>query len=251
LKQSFAWWTFKDKGLEPEDLIKTAAEIGYQGVELIDEVYFPLVKDYGLTIATHGTYPSIEVGLNDRSKHADIVESFEQNLKIAVEWEIPTLIACSGNKNALTKEEGIEAIVEVLQQMLPRAEDAGVALVLELMNSKVDHPDQQCNNTQFAIEVSDRVDSKNFSILYDIYHMQIMEGDVIRTIQSYSDYFGHYHTAGNPGRHEIGLDQEINYTAIFREIKKTDYQGFIGHEFVPTGDVKSGLQEAFEICKQA
>ena len=248
MKQSFTWWSFSNQGLGDDELLKTAADIGYTGVEILEEALFLRAQANGLSIITHRAFNTLEEGLNQKENHAGIFKEFEYNLKLAEKWKIPTLICFSGNRNGLSDEAGIEVIVEGLRPMVKLAEGAGVTLVLELLNSKVDHPDYQSDRTAFGVKVVDLVGSRHFKLLYDIYHMQIMEGDIVRTIETHSDYFGHYHTAGNPGRNEIGAGQELNYASIFEAIKKTDYDGFVGHEFTPTGDVIKALQEAFDIC---
>ena len=167
---------------------------------------------------------------------------------MAAQWNIPNLICFSGNRGGLDDATGAEITAENLRAVAKMAEDAGVTLVLELLNSKVDHPDYQCDKTAWGVQVCRMVDSPRVRLLYDIYHMQIMEGDIIRTIRENHANFGHYHTAGNPGRNEIDASQELNYPAIVRAIAETGYTGYVAQEFIPTGDPVVALQAAFDLC---
>jgi hydroxypyruvate isomerase len=250
MKQSFTWWSFS-KGQSLEDTLKAAADIGYSAVELLEEPDFPLAKKYGLGISAYRAHEGLTEGMNCRAYHPGIRKEFEANLRLAETWNIPNLICFSGNRNGIRDDEGAETTAEILQKIAPLAEGAGVRLVLELLNSKVDHPDYQCDHTLWAVNVTELVASPNVKILYDIYHMQVMEGDLIRTIRQHHQHFAHYHTAGNPGRNELGETQEIYYPPVFRAIRETSYTGYIAHEFVPTGDVNAALRQAFEMCEQA
>jgi hydroxypyruvate isomerase len=247
LKQSFTYWSFR-KDQQPEDLLKAAAEIGYSAAEILDDEHLPLAKKYGLEISAHRGHASIPKGLNNREYHAGIWKEIENNLKIAEQYKAPNLICFSGNREGLSDGEGAEITAEGLRKVAPLVESAGVTLVLELLNSKVNHPDYQCDNTPWGVKVIEMVASPNVKLLYDIYHMQVMEGDLIRTIQDHHQHFGHYHTAGNPGRNDLDETQEINYPPIFRAIKETGYTGYIAHEFIPKGDVKAALKAAFDLC---
>lgn len=251
IKQSFTYWSFANKGLSTEELLKAAAEIGYDAIELIEEHDFALVKKYNLAISSHRAHSSLTQGLNHREYHQGIINEVEANLKLAERWKISNLICFSGNRNGISDEEGAEITAEGLRKVAPLAEATGITLVLELLNSKVDHPDYQCDHTAWGMKVIEMVDSPNLKLLYDIYHMQIMEGDLIRTIQNNYQHFGHYHTAGNPGRNEINDQQEIFYPPVLKAIRDTGYTGYIAHELIPTGDVKAALKEAFEVCQKA
>jgi hydroxypyruvate isomerase len=251
IQQSFAWWSFANRGLSAEDLARTAAEIGYTGVDLVGQEYWPMVKDQGLSIAAIGGHASIEDGLNQRENRDRITREIEVNLKLAQEWDIPNLIVFAGSREAVDDETGAEIAAENLRVLAPLAESAGVNLALETLNSKVDHPGYQGDTTAWCVRVCNLVDSPRVNILYDVYHMQIMEGDVIRTIQSQHNHFPHYHTAGNPGRHDLDDAQEINYPPIFRAIAATGYTGFIAHEFIPKGDTTAALKAAFELTRDS
>jgi len=247
-KQSFAWWSFVDGRLAPEAVLEAAARIGYTGVDLPGPEHWPLIRSHGLTITAIGGHNSIEAGLNRREHHDRIAAEIAAKLELAVEWQIPKLICFSGSRDGLDDASGIEVTAEGLSRVARLAEDAGVTLVLELLNSKVDHPDYQCDHTAWGAAVCALVASPRVKLLYDVYHMQIMEGDIIRTIDEHQAMIGHYHTAGNPGRHEIGSSQELNYVAIMRAIAATGYRDWVCHEFVPAGDPIASLEEAFRIC---
>jgi hydroxypyruvate isomerase len=248
LKQSVPWWCFANVGITPQEFIKMLVEIGYHGVEMFPPEYFQLAKDNGLTLVNTQGHVPLEVGLNKRENFADIERQLKERLGWCQQWGIPSLIMFSGNRNGQSDVEGLEITVENLKKLVPLAEAAGVILTLELLNSKVDHPDYMCDKTPWSVEVCKQVNSPNLKVLYDIYHMQIMEGDVISTIRQYHPYIGHYHTAGVPGRHEIDDTQELNYAPIMRAIVETGYEGFVGQEFVPVGDPRAGLEYAFRLC---
>jgi hydroxypyruvate isomerase len=248
LKQSFAWWSFARGQYPPQQLLQAAADIGYQGVELIERELWPLVKDCGLSIASTNGGLSIERGFNRREHHTRIEEQLRATIAEAERWNIPNVIVFSGNREGLDDQAGAEVTAEGLRRAAKMAEDAGVTLVLELLNSAVDHPDYQCDHTEWGVEVCRMVNSPRVKLLYDIYHMQIMEGDIIRTIQKHHAHVAHYHTAGNPGRHELDETQELNYPPIVRTILATGYDGYLGQEFVPQGDPIAGLKHAFDLC---
>ena len=201
-----------------------------------------------LAVAAVDGHRASEDGLNRRENHDRIERELTANLELAARWSIPTLIVFSGVRGGLDDAAGAEITAEGLRRVAGAAEDAGVTLALELLNSKVDHPDYQADRTAWGIHVCELVGSPYVRLLYDIYHMQVMEGDIIRTIQDNHAWFGHYHTAGNPGRHEIGDAQELYYPAIMRAILATGYDGYVGQEFIPTGDPVAALEGAFELC---
>ncbi|HZO88242.1 MAG TPA: TIM barrel protein [Chthonomonadaceae bacterium] len=247
IKQSLAWWCFANK-VTPDDLIAAAARIGYAGVEMCPQELWPKVRDAGLRIVSTGGHRSLTDGLNRRENHDRIEREIQANLELAQRWDIPVLIVFSGNRNGLDDLKGIEITAEGLRRVARAAEEAGVTLALELLNSRVDHPDYQCDRTAWGVAVCQAVNSPRVKLLYDIYHMQIMEGDVIRTIRDNIAYIGHFHTAGNPGRNELGEAQELYYPAIMRAIAATDYEGYVGQEFMPTGDPLAALEHAYKVC---
>jgi hydroxypyruvate isomerase len=248
IRQSLCWWCFAQRVESPHQLLRAASEIGYEGVELIEPAFWPLAKEYGLTVvSTNGDLP-IEQGWNRREHHAHLEQRLRATIQQAEQWAIPNIIVFSGNRRGLDDRQGAEITAEGLARVARTAEDAGVMLVMELLNSKVDHKDYQCDRTTWGIEVCKMVNSSQVKLLYDIYHMQIMEGDLISTIPENHMYFAHYHTAGNPGRHELDETQEIQYPPIMRTLLHTGYQGFVGQEFLPLGDPVAGLKQAFELC---
>jgi hydroxypyruvate isomerase len=248
-RQSISWWCFVPTLLSPEQFVRTAAEIGYAAVELLPEAHWKLARDHGLSIAAVDGHASIVDGLNRRANHARIVRELEAKIAKAEQWEIANLICFSGSRDGLDDADGIAATAEGLAQVARSAEDAGVTLVLEVLNSKVDHPDYHANHTAWAVEVCRQVGSPAVKVLYDIYHAQIMEGDILRTIAAHHRWFGHYHTAGNPGRGELDEQQELNYASIFAAIAATGYSGYIGHEFIPKGDPVAGMRAAFALAQ--
>jgi hydroxypyruvate isomerase len=248
IKQAAAWWCVARSDYAPEETLHMLADIGYEAVEMVPQELWPQVKSHGLSIASVGGHASLTNGLNRRENHARIERELQTSIKLAEEWHIPNLIVFSGNRDGLDDKAGLEATAEGLQRVAHMAEEAGVTLVLELLNSKVDHPDYQCDHSAWGVEVCRLVDSPRVKLLYDIYHMQIMEGDIIRTIRANAPYIGHYHTAGNPGRHEIDETQELYYPPIVRAILETGYIGYLGQEFKPLGDHKEAFRRAFEIC---
>jgi hydroxypyruvate isomerase len=247
LKQSVSWWCFDGK-LSPQALVGACAEIGYAAMELVEQEHWALVKEHGLGIATVRGHEALTDGLNRRENHARIESELVANLELAVKWGIPNLVCFSGNRNGLDDATGAAITAEGLSRVAKQAEAAGVNLVLELLNSKVDHPDYQCDKTPWGVKVIQQVNSPRVKLLYDIYHMQIMEGDVIRTIRESHAHFGHYHTAGVPGRNEIDETQELYYPAVARAIMETGYDGYLGQEFIPVGDPIAGLRRAFDLC---
>lgn len=248
IKQSITWWSFAQKGMTIEQLVRSAAEIGYAAIELVEQEHWQLIKDHGLAIATLKGQASIEEGFNRREHHDHLEREISDSIALAARWEIPNVIVFSGNRAGLDDKSGAEITAEGLQRVARVAEDAGVTLVLELLNSKLNHPDYQADRTAWGLNVCQMVASPAVKLLYDIYHMQIMEGDIIRTIREHHSYFAHYHTAGNPGRHELDERQELQYRPIAQAIAATGYQGYLGHEFIPTGEPEATLRQAFEIC---
>jgi hydroxypyruvate isomerase len=248
IRQSAAWWCFVPDKLSPEQFVHTLADLGYAAVDLVPPDYWPLVRDAGLAIAAVAGHEPLTDGLNRRDLHDRIERELRANLDLAHRWGIPNLICFSGNRYGVDDIAGAEITAEGLARVAPAAEDAGVNLVLELLNSKVDHPGYQADHTAWGVEVCRRVGSPRVKLLYDVYHMQIMEGDVIRTIRDTGALIGHYHTAGNPGRNDLDDNQELHYPAILRAIKETGYAGYIAHEFVPKSDPRKALQAAFDLC---
>ena len=197
----------------------------------------------------NGAELSLTEGFNHTEYHPKLIENYTRQIELVAAAGYTNLICFSGNRNGMDDETGLQNCVAGLKQILPLAEEKGVVLQMELFNSKVDHPDYMCDNTAWGIELCKRLDSPNFKLLYDIYHMQIEEGDIIRTIRENHRYFGHYHTAGVPGRHEIEENQELFYPAIMKAIVETGYEGFVAQEFIPTReDPTESLRKAIALC---
>ncbi len=249
LRQSFAWWSFAGTGLAASKLVRAAADVGYAAVEMPPREHWQLVKDHGLTILNTQAHPLAPEGLNRTENLPLLKRELETKLELARTWSVPHLICFSGNREGLSDAVGIENAVANLLELVPLAEQAGVVLVLELLNSKVDHPDYQADSSRWGLEVCKAVASPSLKLLYDVYHMQVMEGDLIRTIKSHHPYIAHYHTAGNPGRHDLDRQQEIAYDAVFEAIAATGYEGFVGHEFIPKGDPLEALKTVFELTR--
>jgi len=251
IKQSFSWWCFVNRGLEPEALVAGAAKAGYHGVDLVGEEFWPLVRKHGLEISAINGHGTLQEGLNHREYVERIEGELRTNIAKASEWKIPVLICLTGNRAGISEAEGLENSAELLNRVASLAADAGVMLAVELLNSKVDHKDYQCDHTPWGVELIKQVNSPAVKLLYDIYHMQIMEGDIIRTIRAEHQHFGHYHTAGNPGRGQPDETQEIYYPAIYKAIVATGYSGYISHEFIPSIDPVQAMAKAFNDCKAA
>jgi hydroxypyruvate isomerase len=186
--------------------------------------------------------------MNRRESHARIEDELLESIDVAAANSIPGLICFSGNRLGLGDDEGAEIVAEGFDRVKRAAEEKGVNLNLELINSKVDHPDYQCDHAEWGLKVCGMVDSPRVKLLYDFYHMQIMDGDLVRTIRDHSAYIGHFHTAGNPDRRDLDEDQEINYPAVMRAIAGSGYDLYVGHEFKPKGDPVDALKAAFRTC---
>jgi hydroxypyruvate isomerase len=248
IKQSVCYWCFAGKGASPETLIKEAAKIGYASIELPPQEYWGMIRDHGMVIATIGGHASLTDGLNKRTNHNRIEQEILKNLDTAKDNGIVALICFSGNRNGLPDDEGLDITTEGLMRVAKAAEEKDIYLVLELLNSKRDHKDYQCDHTPWGAEVIRRVNSPRVKLLYDIYHMQIMEGDIIQTIKDNIQHIGHFHTAGNPGRNDLDEHQELYYPPIMKTIKDTGYDLYVGQEFVPKGEPIEALRKAFELC---
>ena len=252
IKQSVSWWCFAGRGVSDATLLQNIQSIGYEAVELIDVALFEQAQDCGLVIATHQGHQSIDHGLNDLAQHARIEAELHETLALAQKYGIPNLVVFSGNRRSdLSEEEGRDNTAAGLKRVAKAAEDAGVTLILELLNSKRDHAGYQCDHTFWGVAVCQLVDSPRVKLLYDIYHMQIMEGDLIETINEHHKDFAHYHTAGVPGRHDLDAVQEINYPGVLRAIAQTNYEGYIGHEFIPKSDPVAALKAAWDLCEKS
>ncbi len=240
-------WCYKDIPLA--ELAAAVKEFGIESVELLNPEDWPVVQKLGLTCAMANGTTTIPKGFNRLEHHAAYVPSMIERIKLCADAGIPNVIVFSGNRDGMPDEQGMENCAIGLKQLMGEAEKRGVTVCMELLNSKVNHKDYMCDRTPWGVELTKRVGSERFKLLYDIYHMQIMEGDVIRTIQDSHAYIGHYHTAGNPGRNEIDDTQELNYPAIMRAIKASGFTGFVAQEFVPKRKPPlDSLKAAVKIC---
>ncbi len=254
-QHSVCRWCFEDTPLP--QLAEWCQELGIKGIDLLHPHEASLIAPFDLTCPVTAA-PEHESGLgciekafNNPGHHETLWEIYEKLIPEAAEAGIPNVITFSGNREGLTDEAGIENCAAGLDPLLALAEKHNVTLIMELLNSKVDHPDYQCDRSDWGIALCDKLGSPRFKLLYDIYHMQVMEGDVMATIRKSSSYFGHYHTAGCPGRNELDETQELYYPAIIKAIRETGYTGFLAHEFVPTWtDHKSALADAVRRCSQ-
>ncbi len=231
-----------------EKELQQILQIGITGLELTPVADLAKWRDRGYEIASIGGHKSLQDGLNKKENFNRIADEIRANLQAAKEFDVTSLICLSGNREGKSDEEGKANTVAILKEVAPDAEAAGVLLVMELLNSKVNHPDYHCDSTPWGVDVVTAVNSPNVKLLYDVYHMQIMEGDLIRTIQDNHQHFAHYHTAGNPGRQDLDDRQEIYYPAVARAIRDTGFTGWVGHEYRPKGNVVDSLREAFEAC---
>jgi len=247
IKQSVSRWCF---GKIPwDEFCKASKEMGLVGIDLVGEKDMPYLQKWGLIPTCFGGIGQLTDALNRKENHAKCMEQARTNIAAAKKFGAPNVITFSGNRRGQSDAEGLENCALFLKEAAKIAEDAGVTIVIELLNSKVNHKDYQCDHTAWAVELCKRVGSPNVKALYDIYHMQIMEGDIIRTIRDNIQYIGHFHTGGNPGRNEIDETQELNYRAICKAIVETGYKGYVAHEFVPAREDKlASLRQAVEIC---
>ena len=247
IKQSVTRWTYRSMALP--DLCRAAADIGLSAIDLLEEPEWAVVRPFGLVCSMgYAGGGSIPDALNVKANHNAIVTSFERLIPRAEAERVPNVITFFGNKRGMSDEAAIGNCVDGLNRVKRIAEDHGVTICVELLNSKVNHKDYQGDRTAFGATIMKAVGSPRVKLLYDIYHMQIMEGDVISTIRANKDLIGHYHTGGVPGRHELDDTQEINWRAVCRAIADTGFMGYLAHEFTPTRDPLTSLREAVAIC---
>ena len=233
-----------------EEFLQSLNLLGVTSIDLIGPQDYTLLKKYNIHCSMcNGAEISLTEGWNDIKYHKTLIKNYKEMIPIVAEAGYTNLICFSGNRRGMSDAIGLQNCVAGLKQILPLAEKHGVIIQMELLNSKVNHPDYMCDHTSWGVELCKQLGTENFKLLYDIYHMQIMEGDVIRTIQGNHQYFGHYHTGGNPGRNEIDETQELFYPAIMKAILKTGFKGYVAQEFVPTWEDKiAALQQGVTIC---
>lgn len=241
-------WCFSSFSLD--ELCIAANDIGLKGIDLVGPKDWDTLKKYNLqSTMCNGAEIGLTKGWNDKQYHSTLIKNYTEHIGLVADAGFKNLFCASGNRNGMDDETGLKNCVEGLKQIVGLAEKKGVVLQMELLNSKIDHKDYMCDHTAWGVELCKRIASPNFKLLYDIYHMQIDEGDVIRTIRDYNTYIGHYHTAGVPGRHEIDETQELYYPAIMKAILATGFSDYVAQEFIPLAADKLGsLRKAVMIC---
>jgi hydroxypyruvate isomerase len=247
LRQSVCRWPYRAIALR--DFCRSVADLGLTAIDLLTPDEWPVAKEVGLACSMgSGLGGTIVDGLNDPANHDAIVKGLEAGIPLAAKAGVPNVITFFGNRRGRSDAEAIDYSIAALNRVKRVAEDHAVTVCIELLNSKVDHKDYQGDRTPYGVAVVKAVDSPRVKLLYDIYHMQIMEGDVIRTIRDHQQWIAHYHTGGVPGRREIDASQELNYPAIARAIVDTGFAGYLAHEFIPTRDPITSLGEAVRSC---
>jgi len=251
INQSIAYWCF-EKYWDIEQTCRIAKELGCKSVELVEPQHWPILRKYGLVcaiVSSHG----FDKGMNNPKYHDMCLGKLRDSIDACSQYGFPSVITFTGFREDVPDDAGIKNCVNGYKQIIGYAEKKKVNLCLEILNSRVNvemkgHPGYQGDHTDYCMEIVRGVGSPRMKLLFDIYHVQIMDGDIIARIRQYKDYIGHYHTAGNPGRRELDDKQEINYRPIMEEISRTGYTGYVGQEFVPTGDPLKGLKQAVALC---
>lgn len=248
INHSVCQWCYPDIPLE--DLVTSSKEIGLSSVELLTAEQWPVAIKHGLTCAMgYATSFGLTKGFNDLSLHEQLLKDFTANIPKAADAGLKNVICFSGNAKGLSYEQGLENCAKGLDPVLKIAARHNITVCMELLNSKVDHKDYQCDHTAWGVQLCEKLGSENFKLLYDIYHMQVMEGDVVATIRKHHKYIAHYHTGGVPGRNEIDETQELYYPAIMQAIVDTGFKGFVAQEFIPKRPDKiASLKKCVGIC---
>ena len=249
LKQSLCRGVFGRLKLDLDGMCREAVRLGAVGIDLVGPEAFPVLKKYNLVPTMVSGGSGIKSGINDKKNHADIAAKMRAAINAAADAGAPNVIVLAGDRRGISDDQGLENCAVFLSNIKKVAEDRGVTLCMELLNSKVNHPGYMCDHTAWGVELCKRVGSPRVKLLYDIYHMQIMEGDIIRTIQQNIQYIGHFHTAGNPGRHEFDETQELNYPPICKAIADLGFQGYLAHEYTPTKDPLETLDKMMRLCE--
>jgi hydroxypyruvate isomerase len=248
IHHSVCRWIYSDMSLDA--MCEAVKKIGFNAIDLLGPKEWPTIKKHGVWCPMcNGAEISLTEGWNHTENHPKLIGNYTEHIDLVAKAGYQNLICFSGNRKGMDDETGMRNCIDGLKKILGQAEKNKVVIVMELLNSKIDHKDQMCDNTKWGVELAKRIGSENFKLLYDIYHMQIDEGDVIRTITDHHQYFAHYHTGGVPGRHEIDDTQELHYPAIMRAILATGYSGYVAQEFVPTiPDKLAALDRCVRIC---
>lgn len=251
IRHSVSRWTYGD--LSITELCQLVKQLGFAAIDLVGPEDWPILQQHGIDASMcNGAEINLTDGWSNPQFHPELIQRYRRHIDLVAAAGYKNLICFSGNARGMDRETALQHAVKGLSQILPQAQQRGVVLQMELFNSKVDHPDYLADSSVWGIELCKRLKSDNFKLLYDIYHMQIMEGDIIRTIRDHHQYFGHYHTAGVPGRHEIDESQELYYPAIAKAILATGFSGYLAQEFIPTPTTAAGrvasLAQAIRIC---
>jgi hydroxypyruvate isomerase len=247
IKQSVSRWCYKQIALD--DLCVYAAQIGLKGIDLLNPEEYEIPGRHGLVCSmAYAGGGEIGSAMNRVENHARIEEGFRKFIPVAAKAGVPNVITFSGNRAGMSDDDGAKNTIAGLNRVKKIAEDHGVTICMELLNSKVDHKDYMCDHTAWGVQVVQAVNSPNVKLLYDIYHMQIMEGDMVRTIQQNIQWLGHFHTGGVPGRHELDGTQEVQWDGVMRGIAAANFRGYVAHEFVPTRDPLTSLRQAVDLC---
>jgi hydroxypyruvate isomerase len=251
IKQSAVHWCFKP--MDVETLAAGAARMGFKSVELVGPADWPTLEKHGLICAISPSHGFVK-GFAHREEHEECIAALRKSIDATSDAKFPNVITFSGMRRGLVEDEGLENMVAGLKKIVGYAEQKNVTICLEMLNSRVPiemkgHPDYMCDKIEWAVEICRRIGSPRMKVLFDIYHVQIMEGDIISRIKQYHEHIGHYHTAGVPGRNEIDLSQELSYPAIMRAIAETGYTGYVGQEFIPrNADMLASLAQAAKLC---
>jgi hydroxypyruvate isomerase len=250
INQSFVTWNFRP--LTVPDLAKLAVKFGVKSVELIGPEHWPMLKELGLKCAIAGSH-GFAKGFAQPDQHAECLKVLEQRIGQCAAHGVPSVISFSGFRKGLSVDDATKNTIAGLKKIAPIAEKHKVTVALEMLNSKVNvemkgHPDYFCDDMDLSVRILQAVGSPYVKVLFDIYHVQIMHGDVISRLRQYKDFIAHYHTAGNPGRNEIDDTQEINYAPIMRAIAETKYTGYVGQEFIPVREHVKSINESVKIC---
>jgi hydroxypyruvate isomerase len=247
INHSVCQWCYGSIPLE--DLVVASKQMGIKSVELLNAEQWPVAIKHGLTCAMgYASSIGLSRGFNDSSLHEQLLKDYTTNIPKAADAGLKNVICFSGNRNGISDEKGLENCARGLEPVLKIAAKHNITVCMELLNSKLDHKDYQCDHTEWGVKLCEKTGSDNFKLLYDIYHMQIMEGDVIATITKYKNYIAHFHTGGVPGRHEIDESQELFYPAIMSAIVSNGFKGFVAQEFIPAKDPLTSLKAAVELC---
>jgi hydroxypyruvate isomerase len=247
IKQSVSRWCYKEIPLD--QFCAHANQIGLKAIDLLNPEDYEVPRRYGLVCSmAYAGGGELVSAMNRVENHARIEEGFRKYIPLAAKAGVPNVITFSGNRNGMSDEEGARNTIAGLNRVKKIAEDNGVVICMELLNSKVNHKDYMCDHTAWGVRVVQAVNSPHVKLLYDIYHMQIMEGDLVRTIQENIQWIGHFHTGGVPGRHELDGSQEVQWDGVMRGIAATSFQGYVAHEFVPTRDPLTSLRQAVDLC---